>query len=78
LGSRKKLKQEMINDFNQKENNNWIPYAYKVSDHMLLGSPRTLRKLPISCTGPYPINSCVREWLNQSLKRIFFRKSEYP
>jgi hypothetical protein len=51
-----KRKQDIINKSNQKENKNksQIPYEYKVGDQVLLETPRILRKLSTSCTGPYP------------------------
>jgi hypothetical protein len=45
LGSNTKRKQEIINNFNKKENKSQIPYEYKVGDQVLLETPGILRKL---------------------------------
>jgi hypothetical protein len=38
-----KRKQDIINKSNQKENNNQIPYEYKVGNQVLLETPGILR-----------------------------------
>jgi hypothetical protein len=40
-----KIKQNIINNSNQKENNSLIPYEYKVGDQVLLETPGILWKL---------------------------------
>jgi hypothetical protein len=55
-------KQDIINNSNQKENKNKnrIPYEYKVGDQVLLETPRILRKLSTSRTGPYPATNVYK------------------
>jgi hypothetical protein len=45
---------------NQKENKSRIPYEYKVGDQVLLETPKILRKLSTSRTGPYPVTNVYR------------------
>jgi hypothetical protein len=39
-----KIKQDIINNSNQKENKKPVPYEYKVGDKISLETPRILRK----------------------------------
>jgi hypothetical protein len=54
-----KIKQDIINKSNQKENMNssQIPYEYKVGDQVLLETPGILRKSSTTRTGPYPVKN---------------------
>jgi hypothetical protein len=56
----KKIKQGIINKFNQKENKSRILYEYKVGDQVLLETPGILRKLSTPCTGPYPVTNVYK------------------
>jgi hypothetical protein len=56
-----KIKQDIINNSNQKENKKSIPYVYKVGDQILLetsgNSPEIVNTF---CTGPYPITNVYK------------------
>jgi hypothetical protein len=58
----KKLKQDIINKSNQKENknNSQIPYEYMVGDQVLLESPEILRKSSTPRTVPYPVTNVYK------------------
>jgi sporulation protein YlmC with PRC-barrel domain len=75
-----KVKQDIINKFNKKENKSQIPYEYKVGDQVLLETPRILRKLSTSRTGPYPVSNVYKNDTIRIQKglRNCIRKSEYP
>jgi hypothetical protein len=79
--NKKKEKQDIINNFNQKENkdNSWIPYE-KVGDQVLLEKPGILRKLSTPRTVPYPVTNVYKNGTirNQKTRRNCIRKSEYP
>jgi hypothetical protein len=55
-----KIKQDIINMSNQKENKSQIPYEYKVWDQVLSETPGILRKLSTTCTGPYPVTNVYK------------------
>jgi sporulation protein YlmC with PRC-barrel domain len=55
-----KIKQYIINKYNQKENKSRIPYEYMVGDQVLLETPRILRKLSTFRTGPYPVTNVYK------------------
>jgi hypothetical protein len=64
---KRKQKQDIINESNQKESkiNSQIPYEYKVGDQVLLETPGILRKLSTPRTGPYPVTN---EYKNGTIK----------
>jgi sporulation protein YlmC with PRC-barrel domain len=55
-----KIKQDIINKSNQKENKSQIPYEYKVGDQVLLETPRSLRKSSTLRTGPNPVTNVYK------------------
>jgi hypothetical protein len=57
-----KRKQDIIDNSNQKENNNksQIPYEYKIGEQVLLETPEILRKLSTPRTGPYPVTNVYK------------------
>jgi hypothetical protein len=65
----KKIKQDIINKSNQKENNkkSRIPYEYKVGDQVLLETPGILRKLSTPRTRPYPVRNVYK---NGSIRKV--------
>jgi hypothetical protein len=55
-----KRKQEIINNFNPKENKSRISYEYKIGDQVLLETPGTLQKFLTPHTGPYPVTNVCK------------------
>jgi hypothetical protein len=67
----KKLKQDIINKSNQKENKSLIPYGYKVGYQVLLETPGIPRKLSTPCTGPYPVTNVYKNGTIKTKKELY-------
>jgi hypothetical protein len=55
-----KIKQEIINKSNQKENKSQSLDEYKVGDQVLLETPRILQKLSTPCIRSYPVTNVCK------------------
>jgi hypothetical protein len=63
-----KRQQDIINNFNQKENKSQIPYEYKAGDQVLLETPGILRKNINTSYRTISCNECIQECYNQNPK----------
>jgi hypothetical protein len=68
----KKIKQEIINKSDQKENKNKIqvPYEHKDGDKVLLETPGILQLLSTPLTGPNPVTNVCKSGKIRIKKRI--------
>jgi hypothetical protein len=63
-----KIKQDIINKSNQKENKSQIPYEYKVGDQVLSGIPGGFPEIVNTSYRTISCNECAQEWYNQNPK----------